>query len=793
MMRLSRSLKRARSRCFNAAVAGALFALLCSGVPAGALTGDDKLQFANGLFARGIYDLAGREYETFLEDFPQHEAVASARFRLAECYRETGEYGKAVTEYRTVFDQFAKSRYRFRAALLASDLMMREGNSEDGVAMLKRLLDADPPNDISAAALYSMGSALRKQNKLKPAASRLESLVEKHSKSEYHTYALLELGKVYSLQQRDKLALSTYRKAGKSAAKESLKAEALFRIATHHFRNNRFKQSSQAYEQLLEKYPEHARSAEAGVQAAWAMHNAGNYAEALAYTGNRIESLQRRHDSGTDLAAQLLAEWFYLKANCERQLGKHEKALDTYRKLLNDFGESRFRNESLYEAAVVSYTEGEYEQTIRFARRIDLGKVPAISMKVYWLLGEAYLQKADTQQAAQQYSLLLDRYPQDQLACRAAYRLADMVRDQGRFSDAVTYYRRIVNDFPSHELVPEALFSLGACMASLENYKGAEEQWSKLTGQYTEHELFEKALYRQAMVQIRLGHDKKAEDNLSQFLERFSDSAKAGSAYYWKGVLLQQKGRDSDAGKKFREALERGVGRKTADDAKFRLATILKKKQEFDAAADLYQELLSSPVRKKFSESLLQWLAEYRYSKDMYDECSEAARTLVAAGSDPMWKQTGWCLLGRCMQKQGHTNAATSAFRRAVNQEGNSRFGAEAALRLGDIYASRENYADARTSYQRAARAASSERMLGIRANAYAGIARTWEAEGELENAGRYFMSVAILYDDSELVPESLYKAWRIFTELGNAKSAARAGKELRERHPDSPYVDKLD
>jgi TolA-binding protein len=81
--------------------------------------------------------------------------------------------------------------------------------------------------------------------------------------------------------------------------------------------------------------------------------------------------------------------------------------------------------------------------------------------------------------------------------------------------------------------------------------------------------------------------------------------------------------------------------------------------------------------------------------------------------------------------------------------------------------------------------------MLGVRARAYVGLARTAKAVGNLDDAARYYMSVAILYEDNEMVPESLYEAAAIFRKKGDFTASDNAVRELKERYPNSEWTKK--
>ena len=177
---------------------------------------------------------------------------------------------------------------------------------------------------MNAAALYFLGEAREAEGRIAEAENRLTTLTKRFMDSEFYPYGLVKLGKLYSRQNKNNLALKTYRLAEKKAESSNLKAEAIFQIAEHHFMNNRFKLSAESYRRLIEQYPEHSRSSEAGLQAGWAMHKAERYEDALTYA--RKETAKFRNERNTELPADKrnkeLAGWRYLMANACRQLSK---------------------------------------------------------------------------------------------------------------------------------------------------------------------------------------------------------------------------------------------------------------------------------------------------------------------------------------------------------------------------------------------------------------------------------------------------------------------------------------
>ena len=76
-----------------------------------------------------------------------------------------------------------------------------------------------------------------------------------------------------------------------------------------------------------------------------------------------------------------------------------------------------------------------------------------------------------------------------------------------------------------------------------------------------------------------------------------------------------------------------------------------------------------------------------------------------------------------------------------------------------------------------------------MRARSYFGLGQAAAARDRSEEAARYFMSVAVLYDDPELTPEALYRAAEAFQKLGRAGDRDKALAELRQRYPQSSWA----
>jgi cytochrome c-type biogenesis protein CcmH/NrfG len=135
----------------------------------------------------------------------------------------------------------------------------------------------------------------------------------------------------------------------------------------------------------------------------------------------------------------------------------------------------------------------------------------------------------------------------------------------------------------------------------------------------------------------------------------------------------------------------------------------------------------------------------------------------------------------------GKADEAKAAFEGAIAVPVDTPAEARAWLNLGDLALAAKQAEGARKAYEEAARLAGSNE--GIRALATFGTARALEAAGDIEGSVRFYLNVALLYQDPELTPESLYKASAGFKRQGREREAADMASELKKLYPKSAWA----
>jgi cellulose synthase operon protein C len=771
-------------------LSGAILAFLqAAPAPAQSINDDDRLSFADGLFSRGLYDLAAREYEAFLGKSPSHPKADSAHFRLGESLRRQKDYRAAEKKFKYVFEHYPNSEFRLKAGFRRADLFMELGQFDAAAELFDTVLKQNPPPDVAAASLYFRAVALQKLGRDPEAVQILEDLRVRYTSSEYSAYAMLSLGELYGggvtrlVEAKPDKALAYFKAVAAKPLTPRVGAEALFQLGDLYFRQKTYDKSAEMFRSLLSTYPDDPRSAESRMNAAWSSLNAGLYAEALQMATSALAAGGVNSGTGT---ATKTDEWLYLEANCERQLSRSDDALKTYDSLLKSFPTSQYANAARYEKVLTLYRMKSYLQAVGEAAQVDLSS--GFRKDIYWLLGESYAALQDTDKAIQYYRLLVRDFADSDVARDATYRLAYYLQTRKEYAEAARYYLLTATRYPDSDLAPAALFASGTCRALSSEHTDAIRDWSQLLQKYPASPQAEEALFQKAMSEVRLKRDTDAVASLDQILRRNAKSAFAADAWFWKGMIATEQKNMQDAEAAMRQALLAAPRTDLVHEIEFHLAGILQKAGKTEEAAGLYQRLVASPSKSKLTPAVLEWLSEYWNDRKDHSQASAAARQLTAY-PDPAWQQTGWGLLGQAQLANGDRTAALESFRKAVETKANTRFAAEAYLHLGEMKLQGNETQPALELLRQAAARATGDNLIEVRARAYAGLGRAAKAAGSTDEAVRYFMSVAVLYDDAKLVPECMYEAVQGLKTLGKAAEAAKVQAELLQRYPTSEWA----
>ena len=752
--------------------------VLGSAVAAGALTADEQMRFADGIYLRGFYETAVTEYLALLRDHPDSEHAPAALYRTGECYRQMGNPTGAERFYKQLVAQHPQSDPAPRAELRRAELAIAADRPDEAAALLTGLLAGNPAPDVAAAASYYLGFSRLRAGDEKGASAAYERLLAEHKASPYAAYAALDLAALHAKDKGNAGQMETwFEQALAAAATPAAKAEALFRWGDWAYRNERYPQAADLLQQLLVEFPNERRARDARLAAAWSLYYLDRAPEAL-------EFAEKLEQDAAD--AETAASGVYLQANCLRKMNRDGEALAKYETVARDYAGTRFADRAAYEIMVTRFKRGEFEQALVVApAQPEAGQ----EADVLWMRAECERELGRLDAARGRYEALAQDHPKSPQAAPALLRLGEMARTAGRLDDAATWFRRAADEYPKNEAAGEALKASALARMRAGDAKGALADWDALLARKLDAPAAAEARLQKALTLIEL---KKTKDALAT-LEEVAQGDQAARAHFWRGVLLADGEKWAEAERALRASLAAAPDPQTAALARLRLAVVLQRQDRMDEAVDQIEPLLDQPELVADNPALVEWAVRRRFDQGHYERTARAAEALAQNAREPSWRQIGWHWAGASQAQLGNEKEAAACYEKAVAEKAQTREGAESQLLLAGLDLQAKRAAQAAERYAAAAEAASGDDALDLRARAYFGLGESAEAAGQAEKAARHFLSVAVLFDDPEWTPHSLFRAGQLFDQLGQPAERDSAWRELRQRYPDSSFAKQVE
>ena len=752
------------------------------GVSAWGLTADEQMRFADGIYLRGFHETAVVEYLALLRDFPASEYVPAALYRTGECYRQMGNQSGAERFYKRVSTEYPQSEPASRAQLRRAELAISDSRHAEAASLLNELLMEGVPPETAVAASYYLGFSRWKSGDPRGASSAYERLLKEHAQSPYASYAALDLAALHAGDKGNEAQMvAWFEQAVNTAGTPSAKAEALFRWGDWAYRKERYQAAADTLQSLLVEFPTERRARDAQLAAAWSLYY-------LDRTSESMELAEKMVASASD--AETASSGTYLLANCLRKMNRDGEALAKYADVVRTYPRTRFADRSAYEIMVTHFKRGEFEKALAAA---PAQPEAANEVDVLWMRAESERELGRLDLARGRYEALVKQFSTTPQAASSLLRLGEMAREAGRMEEAAEHFRRVALDFPKNDAVPEALKASALARLRMGDAKGALEDWDALLSRKADAETLSEARLQKALVLIELKKSGEAMDTLEALLKERPDSVQTARAQYWRGVLLSEKEQWESSEKALRSCLAATPDAQTASLARLRLAVVLQRQNRMDEAADQMEPLLEDAARVAENPALVEWAVKRRFDQGQYDRALKAATALAESAREASWRQIGWHWAGACQSQLGNDSAALSSHEKAVAQQATTREGTESLLLLAGLELKAGRFAKAEERYSAAAQSATGEDALDVRARAYFGLGEVSEAAGQPDKAARHFMSVAVLFDDPEWTPHSLFRAGQMFGKAGKKAEQVSAWDELKRRYPDSGFAKQVE
>ena len=728
----------------------------------------NQINIANDLYAQKDYARAAPEYERYLNFFPTGADRAAATFRLAESYRNIGNFNAARQSYESLVFSYQDAEFVGAASYRLADICYQEKNYQDALTFYRKASVRVKDPEIALSAKFHASVCLDNLKYTEDAIRSYQDVHETPGKNPFReasTFALARLNASVGRKSEAILLLDALRS---ETDKDSVKAEAAVRKGLLLIDCN---QNDKAVAELtkalsMPELGEWKETAELGILRVH--YNSGKFQQVLdTYKTN-----------GKEFSEVALPEVLLLVANSNRQLGKFEAARALFEQAIRDYPETVYAKEARFQRLLTLYNCNAPELLKEVDDYLATNPESGSQRDQLTLVKAEYLYK--TKQygtAAPVYATLGSSSLTPTLKAEALFKLGWCYTQVPDYPAAIAAFSSFLSQYPAHKLAALALTQRALSYQKSNNFKGALTDFAALIDRFPNAREREVALKQKGLILGQQEDNQAMVETFTQLLKEFPRSSAAGQANYWIGwVAIQNKNYKAaiaplDAACKDKEFAQLAIPLLLAADSALedRDATAI----EVDKAIQLKVKVPSEVLRwlgmkfmdgdPKRADKYLSMLTARDGSEDVTEDdwlnlgrvqtsifkwadAQKAINTYLKNATDPIPQATGYLALGAAQLGAAQLDEAEKSTSHVLELQPEGKLNSKGRMQLGDISMVRKDF----------------------------------------ETAAKLYLSVSILgAEDPVLTPLSLEKAYDAYKKAGNAAQAAKVLNELQSRYPE--------
>jgi len=730
-----------------------------------------QLAIADGLYVRKLYDLAAPEYEKYLGRYQEDSGRASAMYRLADCYSKTGQESPAVNTYRMLINEIQTGEFVGSAAFRLATRAFDQRDYNSAASFYEKAYNNSKSPEVKITALYYEAKSLELLNKKNDARAIYEEVAKTGENNPFRDAARLSVA-YFALENGQKeSAFELFRSLGADALKPAVRAEALVRAGILGEDLKKRDDSEQLFKTAIGINTEGKWKQIAQLELMKIEYDGDKFAQVLDIYAKNLNAL------GEETKPSVLL----IVANSYRQLGKQSKALDFYNQLIRQYP-------STQEAA-----DGRYQRLVS----LDQLKDPSLSREVdtylamnpprervdkaLLLKAQALLQQNQFALAAKIYqelttSSLPDAYKPD-CYYAAGYGFSQIHNN----SAAIQAFSGLIENYPQYKLVVKALLKRALLYQETKSYPLALTDFTKIIEQYPTTPECETALLEKGLTLGQEGEYQQMSDTFAALLKKFPNTSGAPQASFWIGWAAFEAKRYEDAIAPLSAARQKNPT-EYGDRVTLRLIFCQQTLGHLDETATEVTNFVQADTKRvTMVGDACAWLGQRYFEAKQYEKSQKFLSLLTKNVQADKVDKPSWLTLGRDETELQHYPDAVSAINVYLQLATDPADRAKAFVALSAAQLGAKQYDDATKSAEQAMTLQPEGR---INAEARLAVGDVESGRGNYENAAKSYLSVAVLYEDPDVTPLALEKAYYAFHQSGNEAQANKTLTELRTRFP---------
>ncbi len=745
--------------------------------------------FANGLYARKMYEPAISEYDKFIRENPKAPETVSARFRLADSHYFLKRYAKAIDLFKVFLRDYPEDSRAALALFKIGTARYNLGQSGGAVRVFYRVLAESKDPTLRSGAMYYLGKSFESRGKPDRSMAVYLQLIKDHPQSEYASYASVLAGDRLSKEGRSAEALNAYRNAADKQQPAEIAVEAKFKMADIYFGQKDYDSARESYEKLFQ-----GSSLEDSVSQA--QQNAGRLIKERALLGlfycdfhlSDLEAAAKRLEASRSLVDSSLKrqEIYSLMAGLLADKKDFDKALYFTEQALAASGQDKGAIEKLiYKKISILTKKGDKAQALSELEKV-FANGPQEADRAFYERGALLKDLEKSAEALADFLAVTEKFPRSIYAKPARYEAGLLylkMKDPAKARQLFAHYAETFPDDPNAEEAKLEILQIDLDNKEYEKVRLGAEQF--LAGN-PKSRYRDVAFYKLGLAQMGQSKFTEAAAAFENVLGIMPASPLKAEAFYGAAASYENKKDIKTALGYYEKLVEAYPTHPMSIEVLSRLGYLYVAVQDFDKASACYQKVLFDRADVKLETDGIFWLIRHLLDQSDYSSMQRVLEVLPRRFPElDLRHETSFFLGENAMGFKDYLNAI-NRYGEAIKLKPEGPFVPWAYLGMGLAYEALRDNVSAEKNFAQALRF---DQELKVTLRARFEIANIRLKENKLEEAAKAFMLVAIFYDDAKYVPPALYKAGECFRIIGKPDEAQKAFGELESRYPDSKWT----
>ncbi|MFC1510367.1 tetratricopeptide repeat protein [Candidatus Omnitrophota bacterium] len=730
----------------------------------------EQFDFANGLFERGLYEMAIAEYEKYQTRYPKGQFLGDVLLNIGESQYFNNDFDQAIVHFKAYLHAFPKEKTASLARLrLGQSYFFTDQFAEALLAL--NAIDRTQLDTVYHSILdYYLGRTHYRLGALGPAIKFLSIVTQSTQNDAPIGYSYFLLGDIFVKQQQLEDAIINYSFASLKSTDEKIASLALFRKGEVEFETLDYAASQKTFQAVMEKYLHLPLAVDAFANLLTVASKQERYKDVIA----AFRQFDQKNAGLLPFNAYLVVVNAFLKTN------DLDGALAVLAGVVNVYKMTPDETVQLYIKKV--------EILITLERIDEALEVILVYLKhsgyyqdhILFLEAEAYFKLQNWDKAQTQYQAIIDQYPQSEFADEAQWSLPLVYNQMGKSDQAVLSFLQYYEYGSDMSKKGDALYDVILLEVKLGKLEDAITHAREYLKAFHAAQHMERVSYLLGNLHQKLNQHDKAIVVFDEYIKNVKQSDRLVEVYFLLGFSRQALDKKEEALKAYGFVLESKERSEFYYSALKNSASIYLSQEKDDYAGKMFEKIILEFEEHDLTAETVVWLIDLLLRDSAYKRMV-ALLDRVETRKDAQYDQAVLAYYkGAAFSGLGDYGNALKSYEHSVSLDADGRYVGSARLGTGICYFEQKKFDVSSTVLRQLIEDYPDNHGLLIEARMK--LAQIEEVGGNLEQAIKDYMLVAILYDDPTLVPQALMKAGNLFEKLEKFPEALSAYQEIGER-----------